>query len=210
MSKAEENTDAGTEPDAEEPESGAVALDADDTTTESVDPPGDSDRRARAVAPAWWAAIVLAVLLIASIGVASWLYFARYQPDRQLGSDAEQAALTAAADGAVAVLSYAPNTLDKDFASAKSHLTGDFLSYYTDFTQKVVTPAAKQKEVQTSAAVVRKGIMSITPDSAEVLVFLNQTTISKSNPDGAFSMSSVKIGLEKHNGHWLIASFDPV
>ncbi|OHV06429.1 twin-arginine translocation pathway signal [Mycobacterium talmoniae] len=208
MSDAEENTDAAVEePDADER---AVDLDADDATTETVEPTGDSAGRGRAVAPAWWAAIVLAVLLIASVGVASWLYFARYQPDRQLGSDAEQAALAAAADGAVAVLSYAPNTLDKDFASAKSHLTGDFLSYYTDFTQKVVTPAAKQKEVQTSAAVVRKGIMRISPDSAEVLVFLNQTTVSKSNPDGAFSMSSVKVGLEKHNGHWLISSFDPV
>ena len=118
--------------------------------------------------------------------------------------------MTAAADGAVAVLTYSPKTLEQDFSAAQSHLTGDFLSYYTDFTQKVVTPAAKEKEVQTMAAVVRKGIVSMRPGHAEVLIFLNQTTISKTNPDGSYSMSSVKVGLEKHGGKWLISSFDPV
>jgi Mce-associated membrane protein len=185
--------------------------DIDSSAAETADPsPGGARRRGPRLSVVWRIAVVLAALLLASAGLAAWLYFGQYQPDQQIGPDAEQAALTAAADGAVAVLTYAPNTLDEDFAAAESHLTGDFLSYYTDFTQKIVTPAAKQKEVQTSAAVVRKGIMSIRPDSAEALVFVNQTTVSKANPDGSFSMSSVKIGLEKHDDHWLISSFDPV
>lgn len=73
-----------------------------------------------------------------------------------------------------------------------------------------MTPAAKEKEVQTIAAVVRKGIISMRPHSAEVLIFLNQTTISKTVPDGSYSMSSVKVGLQKQDGRWLISSFDPV
>ena len=64
-------------------------------------------------------------------------------------------ALDAAKTGTVALLSYSPESLDKDFAAAKSHLTGDFLSYYTQFTQQIVTPAAKQKSVKTAASVVR-------------------------------------------------------
>ena len=42
-----------------------------------------------------------------------------------------------------------------------------------------------------------------------VLVFLDQTTISKENPDGSFAASGVKVGLKKINGTWLISSFDP-
>ena len=155
------------------------------------------------------AAVFVALLTVAA-ALTCWLYFGIYRADRQLGVEAEQAAMTAAADGAIAVLTYAPPTLEKDFAAAHQHLTGDFLSYYTDFTQKVVTPAAKQKDVQTVAAVVRKGIVSLGPKHAEVLIFINQTTVSRANPDGSFSMSSVKVGLEKHDGRWLISSFDPV
>lgn len=184
---------------------------ADTDTVAPADSGTDrSRRRGRTLSPAWRIGIALGVLLAVSTGLTSWLYFGQYRADQQVGLDAEQAASTAAADGAVAVLSYAPDTLDADFGVAKSHLTGDFLSYYTDFTQKVVAPAAKQKDVRTSAAVVRKGIMSISPDSAKVLIFINQNTVSKTNPDGSFSMSSVEVGLEKHDGHWLISSFDPV
>ncbi|MGV0800810.1 hypothetical protein ABQF26_27845, partial [Mycolicibacterium elephantis] len=100
--------------------------------------------------------------------------------------------------------------LDQDFAAAKSNLTGDFLSYYTQFTEQIVTPAAKEKNVKTSAAVVRAAVSEMQPDSAEVLVFVNQVTTSKENPDGAFAASSVKVGMEKIDGRWLIAQFDPV
>ncbi|MEB3068145.1 twin-arginine translocation pathway signal [[Mycobacterium] vasticus] len=155
-------------------------------------------------------AAALGALLTVAAALTCWLYFGIYRADRQVGVEAEQAAMAAAADGAVAVLTYAPPTLEKDFAAAQQHLTGDFLSYYTDFTQKVVTPAAKQKGVQTVASVIRKGIVSLGPKRAEVLVFINQTTVSNANPDGSFSMSSVKIGMEKHDGRWLISSFDPV
>lgn len=57
---------------------------------------------------------------------------------------------------------------------------------------------------------VRAAVADIQPESAEVLVFINQTTTSKENPDGAFAASSVKVGLKKIDGNWLIESFDPV
>ena len=47
-----------------------------------------------------------------------------------------KAAIDAARDGTVALLSYKPDTLNQDFAAAKSHLTGDFLNYYDQFTQR--------------------------------------------------------------------------
>ena len=123
---------------------------------------------------------------------------------------AANVALDAAKNGTVALLSYSPESLDKDFAAAKSHLTGDFLSYYTQFTEQIVTPAAKQKSVKTTASVVRAAVSEMHPDSAVVLVFINQNTTSKENPDGAFAASAVKVGLKKINDAWLISSFDPV
>ena len=185
----------------------------DDTATEPEPQPEKGDgilrRSARAVAGRI-GAIVLVVALLASAGAAAWLYFDQYRPDRQTNDAAASVALDAAKTGTVAMLSYSPESLDKDFANAKSHLTGDFLSYYTQFTQQIVTPAAKQKAVKTSAAVVRAAVSELHPDSAVVLVFINQNTTSKENPDGSFATSAVKVGLKKINDTWPISSFDPV
>jgi Mce-associated membrane protein len=155
-------------------------------------------------------AIVIAVALIASAGVAAGLYFGQYRQDQETNAAAANVALDSAKNGTVALLSYSPESLDKDFANAKSNLTGDFLSYYTQFTEQIVTPAAKEKQVKTSASVVRAAVAEIHPDSAIVLLFINQVTTSKENPDGAFAASSVKVTLKKIDGRWLISAFDPV
>ena len=189
------------------------AIDNDDapTQTESKsEPPVGIVRRSARVAAARLGVILLAAALVASTGVTAWLYFQQYRPDQETNAAASAVALDAAKNGTVALLSYSPEKLDKDFAAAKSHLTGDFLSYYTQFTEQIVTPAAKQKSVKTTAAVVRAAVSEMHPDSAVVLVFINQNTSSKENPDGAFAASAVKVGLKKINDAWLISAFDPV
>nr|WP_233213407.1 hypothetical protein [Mycobacterium sp. QGD 101] len=167
-------------------------------------------RRSLRAARANVGVIVVVLALFASAGVAAWLYTNQYRPDQQRNSDARQVALDAAKSGTIALLSYSPEKLEQDFAAAKSHLTGDFLSYYTQFTEQIVTPAAKEKSVKTAASVIRAAVIDLQPDSADVLVFINQTTTSKENPDGAFAASSVKVGLKKIDGSWLISAFDPV
>jgi Mce-associated membrane protein len=154
--------------------------------------------------------VALAVLLLASIGVTTWFYLAQFRPDQQTNDAAKATVLQAAAAGTTSLLSYSPDTLDKDFANAKTHLTGDFLNYYTQFTHDIVTPAARDKAVKTSATVVQSGVSEMNPTSATVLLFLNQTTTSKENPDGSFTASSVKVGLTKVGNDWLINAFDPV
>jgi Mce-associated membrane protein len=181
------------------------------TDTETGPEPRDSVvRQSLRWARARLVVILLAVALVASSGVAAWLYFEQYRPDQETHPAAATVALDAAKNGTVALLSYSPESLDKDFAAAKSHLTGDFLSYYTQFTEQIVTPAAKQKSVKTTAAVVRAAVSELHPDSAVVLVFINQNTVSKENPDGSFAASAVKVGLKKINDTWLISAFDPV
>lgn len=152
----------------------------------------------------------LALILAVSAGLTTWAYYAMYRPDRATNAEVAAGVIKAASDGTVALLSYSPETLEGDFTNAKTHLTGDFLNYYTDFTQQIVTPAAKDKQVKTSAAVVRSAVAQLQPNSAEVLLFINQSTTSKENPDGSFTASSVKVGLTKVGDAWLIAAFDPV
>jgi Mce-associated membrane protein len=154
--------------------------------------------------------VVLVLALLAAGALAGWLFFTQYRPDQQTDPAVAQSVVNAARDGTVALLSYKPDSLDRDFAAARSRLTGDFLNYYNDFTKQVVTPAAKTKGVATAAQVVGAAPSELHPDSAVVLVFVNQVTTSKERPEPAMASSSVKVSLVKTNGQWLINKFDPL
>jgi Mce-associated membrane protein len=178
--------------------------------TSDTESPAGIVGRALRWCQARWLPLVAAVLLVAAAALSARLYFHQYRPDQLTSSDAAQGAVRAASDGTVAILSYSPDTLDRDFSNAKQHLTGDFLSYYNQFTQQIVAPAAKQKGVKTSAAVVQSAVSELHPDSAVVLLFINQSTTSSDRPDPALAASSVLVTLKKVNGAWLISKFDPV
>lgn len=154
--------------------------------------------------------VILVLLLLISGGVATWLYFKRYQPNQQTDPSVARAVVNAASDGTVALLSYSPESLDKDFAAAKSHLSGDFLSYYNQFTEQIVAPAAKQKSLKTTAQVVGAAVSELHPNSAVVLVFIDQSTTSKDRPDPSMAASSVLVSMTRVNGNWLITKFEPV
>ncbi|MDT5336218.1 MAG: Mce-associated rane protein [Mycobacterium sp.] len=216
----DKNDDDVTDAEVLDAESGAEDLeptsnvadpidgDADESGDEASAQPDTAPRRARL--KGLLVPLALVVALLASAGLATWLYVNQFRPDRESNATVAAETVKAASDGAVALLSYAPDTMDKDFATAKTHLTGDFLNYYSQFTQDIVTPAVKQKSVKTSATIVQAAASEVKPDSAMVLLFLNQTTTSKENPDGSFTASSVKVKLTKVNDAWLISAFDPV
>src|SRR5271168_5326395 len=131
---------------------------------------------------AHWGSILLTAMVIAAVSLAVCLFFLQYRPDRQIDDAAARRAIQAASDGAVATLSYSTENMDRDFANAKSHLTGEFLAYYDTFTKQIVTPAVQQKHITQTAAVVRAAVSELHPNSAVVLVFLNETTASKDKP----------------------------
>jgi len=153
---------------------------------------------------------LLALLFVASTALAAGLIYFQYRPDRATDAAAAKAAITAASEGTVAILSYSPDTFEHDFSSAKSRLTGDFLSYYSRFSREIVGPAAKEKSVKTSAVVIRAAASELHPDSAVVLVFINQSTASADRPEPVLSSSSVLVTVTKAADKWLISSFDPV
>jgi Mce-associated membrane protein len=183
------------------------AVDEIDTAADNADSSSAAQRTLPAI-PLIPAALVLG--LLAAGGLAGWLYFAQFRADTQADDAVAQKAVNAARDGTVALLSYKPDTLNKDFAAARSHLTGEFLNYYDQFTKEVVTPAAQSKAVATTAQVVGAAASELHPNSAVVLVFVNQVTSSKERPDPAMASSSVLVSLTKVHGDWLITKFDPI
>jgi Mce-associated membrane protein len=157
-----------------------------------------------------WRSIVAASVVVAAVGVAAGVYLVLYRPDQQVGDAAARGAIQAASDGAAAVLSYSYDHLNRDFDNAKSRITGDFLAYYNKFADDAIAPTAQQGQLTATAKVIRAAVAELHPDSAVVLVFVDQTTASVKKKDPEKTQSAVVVTLRKVNGSWLIAKFDPV
>jgi Mce-associated membrane protein len=198
---------AATEDTSEDDDSLTEETLGDEAETDSLDerPRRGLLRVLRRIVP-----VVLVLLLLISGGVATWLYFKQYRPDQQTDAGVSRAVASAASDGTTALLSYSSDSLDQDFAAARSHLTGDFLSYYDQFTQQSVAPVAKQKSMKTTARVTGAAVSELHPDSAVVLVFVDQTTTTKDSPQPSVAVTSALVHLTRVNGNWLITKFTPV
>ncbi|MCV7197800.1 hypothetical protein [Mycobacterium angelicum] len=166
-------------------------------------------RRCLASLLARWRSIVATGVVVAAVGVTAGLFFTMYRPDQQVGDAAARQVIQAASDGAVAVLSYSPDNLDRDIAKAKSYLTGDFLAYYTKFSEQIAAMAL-QKRVTQTAKVIRAAVSELHPDSAVVLVFVNQTATSKDKPQPQTTATIAQVTVTKVQDSWLISKLNPL
>jgi Mce-associated membrane protein len=157
-----------------------------------------------------WRPILLTTLLIAALAFAAGYFYFVYRPDAQTDDAAAHQAVQAASDGAVALLSYSPDTLSRDFTNAKSRVTENYLAYYQQFADQIVGPSAQRGQVTTIATVVKAAVLELQPKSAVVLVFVKQKTASKEKPQPVVTSSSVRVTLTKVNGSWLIEKFNAV
>jgi Mce-associated membrane protein len=191
--------DATAEDDTEVSETGTEPDGADD------EPPARERRRIR-----WSRLITYALLPGLALVLASAAGFLKWQDAAArdaMGARAES--VQAATDSTIALLSYRPDTVQKDLEAARGRLTGTFLDAYTKLTHDVVIPGAKQKQISAVATVPGAASKSATANHAVVLVFVNQTVIvGQDAPTN--SASSVRVTLDKVGARWLISGFDPV
>jgi Mce-associated membrane protein len=147
-----------------------------------------------------------AVVLILGFGVGylKWLD----DSARESRTAAEQS-VRAATDSTAAILSYRPETVDKELAAAADRLTGGFRQQYTQLVSDVVAPGSKQQHISAVAKVPAAASVSANGKRAVVLVFVDQTT-TIGNDAPTQTTSSVRVTLEKVDGRWLISQFDPV
>ncbi|MGB8387973.1 hypothetical protein [Mycobacterium sp.] len=112
-------------------------------------------------------------------------------------------------EDAVALLSYQPDSVEKDLGEARERLTGEFKDAYTALTREVVIPGAKEKHISAVAKVDAAASVSATASHAVVLLYVNQTvTVGDGVPTD--TQPVIRVTLDKVNGRWLVSHFDPV
>jgi Mce-associated membrane protein len=147
---------------------------------------------------------ILALMLALGVGYLKWLDGTA----RESRVAAEQS-IRAASDSTIAILSYKPETVDRDLKAASDRLAEPFRQQYAQLVNDVVAPGAKQQHITAVATVPAAASVSATGKRAVVLVFVDQTT-TIGNDAPTQSTSSVRVNLEKVDGRWLISQFDPV
>lgn len=149
--------------------------------------------------------IALLVLLAAVAGALAWKV-----RDSDRNADAGAAALEVAEDYTVELLSYKPSSVDSQLAAASAHLTGQFREDFAKLAKTVVAPAARRDEITTKTEVVAKAVVSASPDRVVALLFVNQTTRSKSSAEPRLSGSRLRVTLQNVDGEWFISELMPL
>ncbi|TXH27061.1 MAG: hypothetical protein E6R06_05075 [Mycobacterium sp.] len=146
----------------------------------------------------------LVLVLGGAAGYLQWKDVSLHETDT-----AKTESTKAASDGTIALLSYKPETVDKDLEAAKKYMTGNFLDSYTKLTRDVVIPGSKQKKISAVATVPAAAWTKASPNHAVVMLFVDQTMIIGDSAPTS-TASSVRVTLDKVEGRWLISQFDPM
>ncbi len=157
-----------------------------------------------------WRPILLTIMVIAATVFAAGYFRYVYRPDMETDKAVAHQVVKAASDGAVALLSYSPDTLDRDLSNAKSRVSESYLAYYQQFADQIVGPAAQRGRVTTTATVVRAAVAELHSSSAVVIMFIKLKTASKEKPEPIVTSSTLRVTVIKAKSSWLIEKFETV
>lgn len=120
---------------------------------------------------------------------------------------ARSAALAAATTEIRQILSYDYRSIGSDLARANSDTTGQFRGQFEVLASQLISPAATQQHTVTKATVPNASVVSATADQVVVLLFIDQSTTSKTLNQPQQVASQVRVTMEHVGGRWLVAQF---
>ncbi|WP_241010650.1 hypothetical protein [Mycobacterium camsae] len=207
-----ETPEPTTEDDAIRNSEAAADIEDSDDSGAADASDDEPDKPAPKRKPIAWSRVVaygvlpgLALVLAIAAGYFKWIAVS--------GTEVAQAgteSMRVAAEDAVALLSYTPDTAEKQLTAARDRLTGDFKDAYTALTRQVVIPGAKEKRIGAVAKVNAAASVSATATHAVVLLFVDQTVTIGDGGTPTDTQPVIRVTLEKVDGRWLVSHFDPV
>ncbi|MCV7177835.1 hypothetical protein [Mycolicibacterium sphagni] len=190
---------------------------SDDIAVDEVAPPVGEEPSAqkevgsrRPVRPRLVRAMVYAVLPTIVVILAVAAGFAKWSDSRLRAEESARIdSVQAARQIAVAMLSYQPDTVEKDLAAVQDRLTGPFLDSYRSLVHDVVIPGSHEKKIAAVATVPAAASVLASQNHSVVLLFINQA-VTVGNDAPISTASSVRVTLDRVDGRWRVSGFDPV
>lgn len=149
--------------------------------------------------------LLLAALLVALlVEGAGWGDWRRVQQHEQV-ADAIRTAPAAAEQAAVTILAYDHESLEADRDAAAALMTPEYRKEYLETFDDLVLEPAKEQRARVDADVRASGVAAAGPDRVEVLLFVNQVTVSTANRgEPQRALNRVVLTMEKVEGAWRV------
>jgi len=116
-------------------------------------------------------ALVLALAVLLAAGLAGYAWYADRSGTRREAAGRDCLAASTAA--AQAIFSYDYRTFDASVSNAKAFVTGQFATEYAQ-TTATLKPAAQAQQAVVRAEVSSAGVVSVSGDHVELLLYVNQ------------------------------------
>jgi Mce-associated membrane protein len=152
----------------------------------------------------WVASLAALVVALAVLGVLVGLSLR--DPGAQ--QSAQRAAASQARTSVEQMLSYNYKTIDKQAAQIETLLTGSFRSEFTKAMDTDIKPLAVKNQTVVQARVSDVGVMSATPTTVKVLVFVNQAKVGADQKQPAVDQNRVIATMTKVGDKWLVSKVD--
>jgi Mce-associated membrane protein len=152
----------------------------------------------------WVAPVTALVVALAVLGVLVGLSLR--DPGAQQA--AQRAAASQARTSVEQMLSYNYKTIDKQAAQIETLLTGSFRSEFTKAMDTDIKPLAVKNQTVVQARVSDVGVMSATPTTVKVLVFVNQAKVGADSKQPAVDQNRVIATMSKVGDRWLVSKVD--
>jgi Mce-associated membrane protein len=120
----------------------------------------------------------------------------------------DRAAASQARTSVEQMLSYNYKTIDAQAAQIEGLLTGSFRTEFADAMAKDIKPLAVKNQTVVQARVSDVGVMSSTPTSVKVLVFVNQARVGADQKDPVVDQNRVIATMTKVGERWLVSKVD--
>ncbi|HVV30332.1 MAG TPA: hypothetical protein VHC41_05585 [Mycobacteriales bacterium] len=156
-------------------------------------------RRAKVVSATLLGAVVIALAVLVSL-------LAVHNNRASALDHARKDALTQATKRVPEVLSYSYKTFDKDNARARQDTTGQFAKDFATLSDTVIAPGAKKAETVTKAQAIASSVLTASRTQVDVMLFIQQSTTSKTQTTTKIDKSTVRVTMAKANGAWLVSN----
>lgn len=195
---------AGESP-AEEPEPKNAKPEPEKPKAEK--PKAEKPDGAGSAAPRWLM-VTLGVLALVLVATAAWLglntYDIREVRRHDQVAEAARTAPATAERAAAVILSYDYRSLHSDEKAAERYMTPAYAKTYAK-TYQLVLDHAPQLKAHVQATVRASGVSHADPDRANVLVFVDQSTVSTANGgEKQTALNRVELKMVRQNGAWVV------
>lgn len=152
--------------------------------------------------------VIVAVLVVLVIGSGVLAGFkAKQASDAKAAAADRQAAAAAAKTEIPQILTYSYKTLSKDLARGQADTTGQFKGEFSLEAKQIIEPQVPKQQVSTRAQAPVTAPVASSGDQVTVLVFVDQSTTSKSQPKARVAASELRVTMQKVHGKWLVANY---